>query len=297
MTVVWHHEHHAHERYVAPDRRLMLGWIAGAVAVLLFLVGGGWFAWSGWRSGEVPVRVERVAWVPIGRVSGHFLWYRPVARMARGIAAADGRSEVSEADYVQAIDAWTRRLALEDLADKLDVAVDDETVASSVAWTDEIRSFLILATWSEDEYSQYIERPFILANRVEEVTLVTDEYQAKARETMDELVKKLEVGIAFQDVAHEYSEDPGTAQARGSLGYVLPSEVDSAFAPACDFAIGGVSDVLVTKDAYWVLMIEDRVTDGSGDRTFLRGIAVKKKTLADILDDITLSSKFMLWVR
>src|SRR3989338_10537045 len=138
MTVVWHHEHRVHERRVAPERSRIVWWVLSAVLVLSMVVGGGWFFWKGWRSGTLPTIVERTLFVPIGYEDGHLLWFPGVARLARGIAAADNRSTISEADYAQAIDAMVRRHALEDIAFEQDVSVSSTDVAAGVEWTDDI---------------------------------------------------------------------------------------------------------------------------------------------------------------
>ncbi len=245
----------------------------------------------------MPAIVERTVFVPIGYENGHLLWFSGIARLARGISAADNRSTVSEADYAQAIDAMVRRHALEDIASEENVSVSSTDVSSAVEWTDDIRSFQSLAGWSDGEYLNYIQRSFVLSTAVQNAMLTSEEYQAKARERMTDLQAKLALGIAFEDVAKEYSEDPGTAQIKGSFGYVLPSEVDAAFAPVFLLPPNTPSDVIATADGYWVLRTEESVTDESGTRYLLRGIAVKKGTLADILDERTSAITPWLWVR
>ncbi|MEK7632168.1 MAG: peptidylprolyl isomerase [Patescibacteria group bacterium] len=297
MTVVWHHEHHVHERHVAPERSRIVWWALGAVVILSVVAGGGWFFWKGWRSGSFPAILERTLFVPIGFEDGHVLWFSSVARLARGIAAADGRSAVSEADYAQAIDAMVRRHALEDIASEEHVNVSNADVSAAVEWTDDIRSFETLAGWSDGEYLKYIQRSFVLSTAVQSALHTSEVYQAGARDRIADIQAKLTLGIAFEDVAKEYSEDPATAQIKGSFGYVLPSEVDATFAPAFLLPTNTVSDVIVTSDAYWLLRIEDAVTDDSGTRYLLRGIAIKKGTLADILDERTSGIAPSLWVR
>lgn len=285
MTVVWHHEHRMHERYVAPERSRIISFLALAIVILGVVFAGGWFFWKGWRSGVFPPVVERTLYVPIGFADGHVLWFPGAARLARGIAAADGRSAVSEADYAQALDALVRRNALEDLANEENVSVSNADVAAAMDWTDDIRAFETLAGWSDSEYLNTIERSFVLSNAVENAILADESLQAKAHERMTDIQSKLALGILFEDVAKEYSEDPVTAQIKGSFGYVLPTEVDAAFAPVFSLQKNTVSDVITGADAYWILRVEDAVPDEHGTRYLLRGIAIKKATLASVLDD------------
>lgn len=297
MTVVWHHEHHRHARHVAPGRNAIARLLVLAVLVLMLVFGGGWFCWSGWRSGNLPRVVETWFYVPIGTESGHILWYPEIARLARGIAAADGRADVTESDYAQAIDATIRRNALEDLAEELDVSVTDDAVQSSITWTDDIRAFQTLAGWSDDEYTEYIVRGFVLSTATEQALLESDAYRDASIARMADIQAKIALGIAFEDIANEYSEDPVTAQSKGSFGYVLPEEVDAAFLPVFDLPVNTISDVITTLDAYWVLRTEDSVVDESGVRTLLRGIAIKKASLADVLDRMVADIAPALWVR
>ena len=300
MTVVWHHEYHRHARHtrhVAPGRGAIARYLLFAVLVLFFVWGGGWFMWSGWRSGMIPRPVERVTYVPIGHSSFGMLWYAPIARLARGIAAADDRTEVTESDYVQAVDAIVRRYALERLAQDLDVVVTREEVLESVTWTDDIRTFQHLAGWSDDEYAEFVAHGLVLSTKTEQKLLESDSYREASLARMNDIQSKITLGIAFEDIAKEYSEDPVTAQSKGSFGYVLPEEVDEAFAPVFDLPVNTVSDVITTLDAYWVLRAEDSVVDESGVRVLLRGIAVKKASLADVLDRLVADINPTLWVR
>lgn len=297
MTVVWHHEHHRHTRHVAPGRGAVARLLVLAMLVIVLLFGGGWFAWSGWRSGTLPQAVETWFYAPIGIEAGHPLWYPHIARLARGIAAADGRSEVTESDYAQAVDATVRRNALEDLADELDVSVNNNDVRSSITWTDDIRAFQTLAGWSDDEYATYIVRGFVLSTATEEALLKSDAYRDASMSRMADIQSKIALGIEFKDIAKEYSEDPVTAQSSGSFGYVLPEEIEEAFAPVFALPTGTVSDVITTLDAYWVLRTEDTVLDESGTRVLLRGIAIKKASLADVLDAMVADISPTLWVR
>jgi len=297
MTVVWHHEHHFHERHVAPNRLRIFWWILFSLMILSLAASGGWFFWKGWRGGNLPVVVERILCIPIGYEDGNILWYPSIARLAHGIAASDNRTAVAEGDYLQAIDATVRRNALESIAISEGVAVSDSDVAAAVQWTDDIRSFEALAGWNDDEYLVFVQRSFVLSNAVESAILAEESYQAEAHARMKDIQAKLELGIAFDDVANEYSEDPATAQSKGSFGYVLPAEVDPAFAPVFLLPFNAVSSVIITEDSYWILRIEDSVTDESGTRTFLRGIAIKKRMLADILDERAVAIAPLLWVR
>ncbi len=297
MTVVWHHEHHRHARTAVPGRAAIVRYIVLALFMLCCVWGGGWFVWSGWRSGMISEPVERIAYAPIGYASGHVLWYSQVARLARGIAAADTRTNVTESDYVQAIDTIIRRNALEDLAEGLHVTATHQEALASITWTEEIRAFQELAGWTDSEYAEFVVRGLLLSTATEQKMLERDLYRDASMARMQDIQDKIALGIAFEDLAKEYSEDPVTAQSKGSFGYVLREDVDEAFAPVFELPVNTISDVITTTNAYWVLRTEDSVTDESGVRVLLRGIAIKKASLADVLDRLVADINPILWVR
>lgn len=296
MTVVWHHEQKVHTRYVAPNRARIALFLCGAALVLGGVCGGGWFFWAGWKSGVMPVFFERIAYVPVGYAAGHVLWFTDVARLAHGISAADARTQVTETDYMQAIDGVIRQNALEDIAREYRVHTLSDAEGGASGNADQ-ESFQALAGWNTEEYQKYITEPFLLSHAVEPVIAREETFQYQARERRDALRKKLDSGIAFADVAREYSEDPTTAQTQGSFGYVLPTDVDAAFLPVFSMSFGAVRDDIATHDAYWLLRIEDAVRDESGERFLLRGIAVKKETLASVLDARVADIVPRMWVR
>jgi hypothetical protein len=287
MTVIWHHEHHRHERHVAKGRGDVVRLLGLSIFFLAGLFCGAWFYWSGWRSDPFPVWLERVAYVPIGVADQHVLWYASIARLAHGIAAADNRTTVSEADYGQAIDAIVRNNALDDLAHDVSVSVSSDAIQKTVTWTEDLDSFNKMAGWSDGEYITYIDRGLALSRAVEDAIHNNDAYESSSRDRMTAIQAKLGLGIAFEDVAKEYSEDPVTAPAKGSFGYVLPVEVDAGFAPVFALPVHTLSDVVSLPDAYWIVRTEDAVTDESGTRYLLRGIAVRKATLSEVLDEKT----------
>lgn len=298
MTVVWHHEHGIHERHTGPKKGSgrLLSCLASAIVIIIVVIGGGWFYAKGWKSGAIPPAMERILVLPIGREDGHMLWFSDIARLAHGIAAADNRTIVTEADNVQAIQEMVQRNAEEDLARTLGVTVSDGDVQSALQWTSDIRAFQAKAGWSDSEYTQFIQRDFVLVNALNIAVLANEAQQEPVKKALSDIQDKLSRGIAFEDVAQQFSQDPATAQTAGSFGYVLPSEVDEAFTSVFSLPPFTISPI-TTKDSFWLLRTEATVDDLSGHRILLRGIAVKKRTLAKILEEKTSTITPSLWVR
>ena len=66
---------------------------------------------------------------------------------------------------------------------------------------------------------------------------------AAARERLEEFKSQLDSGASFDELAREYSEDPGSARQGGSLGTISRGVMDPAFENAVfELAVGEVSD-------------------------------------------------------
>jgi peptidyl-prolyl cis-trans isomerase D len=65
---------------------------------------------------------------------------------------------------------------------------------------------------------------------------------AAARERLQEFKSQLDSGVSFDELAREYSEDPGSARQGGSLGAISRGVMDPAFEDAVfELAVGEVS--------------------------------------------------------
>ena len=81
----------------------------------------------------------------------------------------------------------------------------------------------------------------------------------QARELAASLKARAESGEDFGDLAREYSEDIGSAQEGGELGWVSPGQMVPEFQQAMDnTAVGQVSDPVRTQFGWHILKVEDR---------------------------------------
>jgi peptidyl-prolyl cis-trans isomerase D len=75
---------------------------------------------------------------------------------------------------------------------------------------------------------------------------------------IEELQQKLADGASFVDLAGEYSEDPGSAQQGGDLGWVATGEMVKPFEDALfDMNKGEVSDVVETQFGLHLIKLDD----------------------------------------
>ena len=294
MTVVWH-QHPAAAASARPPLRNLPFVFAFALLGLLLLGAVGYFYVAGWEHPSASHWYAKAP-LPVAQLGARTAWYSDLSALANGFAASEGHQELTEDDFDHALDLVNRRLLIARLADEYDVEVTQDEVNVELVEDDALHEFLAEAKWDLDAYREYVLEPFVLSQRVEEQLMMDRKYQAGALEDIAALQAKLELGIAFEDVAQQYSED-SSAQAKGSLGYVLPSEVDAGLASAFALEIGGVSEVLEASDAFWIVRVEDIANEVDGDRYFLRGIAVKKQGIAEIVDQLIEEHDMVVFVR
>ena len=86
--------------------------------------------------------------------------------------------------------------------------------------------------------------------------IMTDE---QARDLAASLKARAEAGEDFADLAREYSEDIGSAQEGGELGWVSPGQMVPEFQQAMDnTAVGQISDPVRTQFGWHILKVEGR---------------------------------------
>lgn len=83
--------------------------------------------------------------------------------------------------------------------------------------------------------------------------------QQRTRDLARQLRQRLKAGDDFATLAREYSDDNGTANQGGSLGWVRPDQFESATQrQISDLQIGQVSRVFQTPEGYEILKLQDR---------------------------------------
>ncbi len=86
--------------------------------------------------------------------------------------------------------------------------------------------------------------------------IMTDE---EARELAAQLKARAEGGEDFADLAREYSEDIGSAQEGGELGWTSPGQMVPEFENAMQItAVGEISDPVRSQFGWHILEVEDR---------------------------------------
>lgn len=293
MTVVWHHHAAAASSHKPPVKGIVF-WFLIALVVLGIVSCLGFFSFSGWRHASAALWFARLP-LPVARLHGRIGWYSDVAKLARGIAVSAEREEPIEQDYLDALDLVSRRLEIARLASKFDVDVSDDDVIAATTDDVDLQTFLAGAAWDMDDYRSLVIRPFVVSQKLDVALDADRSYQDASLASMAALQEKLALGIAFEDIAQQYSEDE-SAKTKGNLGYLLSSEVDPGLASVFALSTGETSDILEAAGAFWIIRVEDIVHEEDGDRYLLRGIAVNKQTVSAVVDDMLATDPPTLFV-
>src|SRR5271166_1093633 len=82
---------------------------------------------------------------------------------------------------------------------------------------------------------------------------------AEAQKRADDLLKQLQGGAKFEDVAKKSSEDPGSSNVGGSLGWIGKSQMGAEFEKAVtSLSKGKVSGVVKTLDGFHIIRLDDK---------------------------------------
>ncbi|MFI4956018.1 MAG: peptidylprolyl isomerase [Gammaproteobacteria bacterium] len=102
--------------------------------------------------------------------------------------------------------------------------------------------------WVEETHARHI---LVALNEVRD--------EKKALERMNEVMAKLESGADFAVLAKEYSDDPGSKQSGGDLGFVQPKSLTPKFAETMtSLKVGERSKPVLTPFGWHVIEVIDR---------------------------------------
>ena len=155
------------------------------------------------------------------------------------------RNFPSQRDFELAL--TQRNLSLTELKDRLRTNLAVRNLMVKVA----------PATVTDAEIEQYFRQHHSEFDRSEQVhvrhILLDDENQARL------VLAKLKRGEAFEDLARQYSKDPGSREQGGDLGFVSRGQLVTEFEQAA-FALQPkqISDVVKTQYGYHLIQVLDR---------------------------------------
>lgn len=104
-------------------------------------------------------------------------------------------------------------------------------------------------------------KQFVVETHARHILVALNEVrdQTKARERMDEVLAKLDAGEDFAALAKVYSDDPGSKQSGGDLGFVQPKALTPKFAEAMTaLKVGERSKPVLTPFGWHVIEVIER---------------------------------------
>jgi len=88
---------------------------------------------------------------------------------------------------------------------------------------------------------------------------IDDKAVSEAQKRADDLLRQLQGGAKFEDVAKKSSEDPGSSNVGGSLGWISKSQMGPEFEKAVSaLDKGKISGVVKTLDGFHIIRLDDK---------------------------------------
>jgi len=88
---------------------------------------------------------------------------------------------------------------------------------------------------------------------------IDDKAVSEAQKRADDLLKQLQGGAKFEDVAKKSSEDPGSSNVGGSLGWISKSQMGPEFEKAVSaLDKGKISGAVKTLDGFHIIRLDDK---------------------------------------
>jgi len=108
---------------------------------------------------------------------------------------------------------------------------------------------------------------------------------AKLRMRLDEIISELKSGADFAELAKEYSDDPGSADKGGDLGYFTRGTMVKAFEDAAfKLKVGEISAPVKTDFGWHIIKLEDRRRREGKEEIRARHILLKDEPSRETLD-------------
>ncbi len=154
-----------------------------------------------------------------------------------------------------------------------------------VAWTDE--ELLIYYRSHEEDYRQPDQVSLRIVRWPKEPS---PEDEQVVLEQLDEIYADLDKGEDFGELAEIYSDDSGSAEKGGDLGFFGRGEMVKEFSDAAfSLGVGQVGEPVKTRFGYHVIKVEDK----DGDKVRARHILLELKPSRRTIEDIwTLAAAF-----
>jgi len=154
-----------------------------------------------------------------------------------------------------------------------------------------------------ETFKQRIAYPEILRDKISKELVNTAKAQQDwEKEAQAVLGKVKDEKIAFEELAKQYSDDPGSASSGGDLGWFSRGVMVKTFEDAA-FALNAneVSDLILTDYGYHIIKVEAKnlanQESGTKEQVKARHILIKKPVFADIFNELKNKTKVYKFIK
>jgi parvulin-like peptidyl-prolyl isomerase len=306
-----HHVDHGHENHISSHRHtdqqrmlaiLARGGLVGIVVVALAAIGVASFGLYRLKwDNRVTTIITHVLPYPIASVNGESIRYSDyqddVATVKRffelelskpGASAADMPSEGEIQKGV--LDRLIQTAVLLQEAERFDLSVSDEEIDAEFTRVTSVQGNAAqqiqeMYGWSVDEFKQKVMVPYLLQAKLTEILGKDETLAGDAKRRAEEALAKALAGEDFSELAATYSEDPGSKENGGDLGWfgkgvMVPEFEEAAFA----LEKGGTSGLVETQFGWHIIRLDDAKEEDGVASVKARHILVMRPRAEDYLD-------------
>jgi len=199
---------------------------------------------------------------------------------------------------------------MQEIADKYKIEVNEEDISVMMASLVEqvgseeeleknIKEFF---NWDVETFKERVLYSDVLREKLQKEIPLNEKNIKEAEDNAKDVLKEVEDGDrTFEELAQEYSDDPGSAVQGGELGWFPRGVMVSEFEEAV-FALspGEISGLIKTDFGYHIIKLEEKKTvddeaDGQ-EQVKAKHILIKTKSFDDYLADLEDSAKIYKFV-
>ncbi|MCF7795794.1 peptidylprolyl isomerase [Patescibacteria group bacterium] len=183
-----------------------------------------------------------------------------------------------------------------ELASDYDITVTEseienefEEVIDQLGDADKIEQAIFDAySWSIEEFKENVLKPFILREKLENYISLNDQINKDKKELISSILTEIKNSSKdFSYFAKKYSEDVGSSENGGDLGWILKGQMIEEFEDVV-FSLeeDEISDIFKTKYGYHIAKVSSRASVGEPEESVrVSHILIRTKGLDDLINE------------
>ncbi|MCF7906354.1 peptidylprolyl isomerase [Patescibacteria group bacterium] len=143
-------------------------------------------------------------------------------------------------------------------------------------------------SWSIDEFKENVLKPFILREKLENYISLNDQINKDKKDLISSILSEIQNSNKdFSYFAKKYSEDVGSSENGGDLGWILRGQMIEEFEDVV-FSLeeDEISDIFKTKYGYHIAKVSSRASIGEPEESVrVSHILIRTKGLDDLINE------------